>query len=171
MNKQDYGQKRRECWEEYVNMLNRNCATRYVFDQIFDRAYALGKQTEAITREEIEKVAKRFADEIRIPASISGVMVPFINGLAHDAYLQGARDFLGKQEKDTDTVIQGWVARASDGHLALFKRKPDREIYMRSNNGLWFGGSMTELDSNLFSDLTWDSEPLEVEIQIKRKKK
>lgn len=78
---------------------------------------------------------------------------------------------LGKQEKDADTVIQGWVARASDGHLALFKRKPDREIYMRSNNGLWFGGSMTELDSSLFPDLTWDSEPEEVEIIIKRKKK
>lgn len=70
---------------------------------------------------------------------------------------------------DADTVIQGWVARASDGHLALFKRKPDREIYMRSNNGLWFGGSMTELDANLFPDLTWESEPQKVEIIIKRK--
>lgn len=70
---------------------------------------------------------------------------------------------------DADIVISGWVARASDGHLALFKRKPDREIYMRSNNGLWFGGSMTELDSSLFPDLTWDDDPIEVELIIKRK--
>lgn len=68
------------------------------------------------------------------------------------------------------TVISGWVARASDGHLALFKRKPDREVYMRSNNGLWFGRSMTELDANSFPDLTWESDPIEVEIIIKRKK-
>ena len=77
---------------------------------------------------------------------------------------------LGKQERDADTVIQGWVARASDGNLALFKRKPDREIYRRSNNGLWFGGSMTELDANLYPDLTWEDDPQPVEIIIKRKK-
>ena len=44
MNHQEYDQKKRECWEEYTDMFHRNLAARYVFDKIFDRAYALGKQ-------------------------------------------------------------------------------------------------------------------------------
>lgn len=126
---------------------------------------ALGKQTETITQEDIEKLAKEFAER---ECEIGQVD----RDALYKGYYHGMKDFLGKQEKDAEeTVISGWVARASDGHLALFKRKPDREIYMRSNNGLWFGGSMTELDPTLFPDLTWDSGPIEVELIIKRKKK
>lgn len=44
MTQEDYEQKRSELWYEYTAMLRRNCASRYVFDKIFDRAYALGKQ-------------------------------------------------------------------------------------------------------------------------------
>ena len=44
MTQAEYKQKKQECWEEYVNLLNHNSAARYVFDKIFDRAYALGKQ-------------------------------------------------------------------------------------------------------------------------------
>lgn len=44
MTTEEYEQKKRECWGEYVNLLNHNSAARYVFDKIFDRAYALGKQ-------------------------------------------------------------------------------------------------------------------------------
>lgn len=61
-------------------------------------SYALGKQTETITQEEIEKAAEKYADEIKIPVSFPGVMVPFFKGLAHDSYMQGAQDFLGKQD-------------------------------------------------------------------------
>lgn len=43
MTTEEYEQKKRECWGEYVNLLNHNSAARYVFDKIFDRAYALGK--------------------------------------------------------------------------------------------------------------------------------
>lgn len=86
------------------------------------------------------------------------------------AYKLGKQFGNSEQLNAEDTVIQGWVARASDGNLALFKRKPDREIYRRSNNGLWFGGSMSELDANLYPDLTWDDDPQPVEIIIKRKK-
>lgn len=124
MTQEEYEQKKRECWEELWNDLIKDKdpvdfpTAGDIFEYVFPKAYALGKQ-----------------------------------------------------EKDADTVISGWVARASDGHLALFKRKPDREIYMRSNNGLWFGGSMTKLDSTSFPDLTWDDDPIEVEIIIKRKKK
>lgn len=172
MTQQEYDKKRRECWEEFWNPDMSYTA----FSNIFDRAYSLGKQTETITQEEIEKVAKKYAAEVdknvrdlygieEQPASLT------FGECAAESFREGVKFALGKQEKDAEAVIQGWVARASDGHLVLFKRKPDREIYMRSNNnGLWFGGSMTELDSNLFPDLTWDDEPIECEIIIKRKK-
>lgn len=132
-----------------------------------DQITALGKQKEIISQEEIEKAAEKFADEIRIPASIPGVMVPFINGIAHDSYLQGAQDYLGKQDKDADTVIQGWVAVDDDGDLFLYRTKPARDEV----SGMWMSGECPlDVGINLFPDLTWDSEPIEVEIILKRKK-
>lgn len=72
-----------------------------------------------------------------------------------------------------DTVIQGWVAR-NDGErwhereLHLFTRnKPERRKLM----GDWIGRPSMTLDSKLFPDLTWKSDPEPVEIIIKRKKK
>lgn len=167
MTQHEYEQKKRECWEEAVLHGALEVDKDLLFDHAFKCGYALGKQAEAITREEIEKVAKRFADEIRIPASIPGVMVPFINGLAHDAYLHGAQDSLGKQEKDADTVIQGWVARDMDGRLYVYCHEPKRNLM----ECLWEGEIMNiSLSDDMFPDLTWESEPIEVEIQIKRKK-
>lgn len=57
MNNQEYEQQRRKCWEEYVNLLNHNSAARYVFDKIFDRAYALGKQEKDAEGEEMLTVS------------------------------------------------------------------------------------------------------------------
>lgn len=104
MTQNDYEAKKRECWEEYckTHPLCNTPVMRLNFDWTFSRAYDLGKEKEAITQEDVEKAAEKFADDIKIPASIPGIMVPFINGIAHDSYLQGAQDFLGKQEKDTE---------------------------------------------------------------------
>lgn len=181
MNKQEYEQKRRESWEEFVRTTDKILTPRDAFLFAFDRAYALGKQTEAITQEEIEKAAEKFADGIRIPASFHGVMVPFIDGLAHDAYLQGAKDCLGKQEtkqeikQETDaedTVIIGLVARHGNGPnvlgLRIYTVKPKREVLKRWDG---HGEKSVLIDHRLFPDLTWDSEPEPVEIIIKRKKK
>lgn len=44
MTKEEYEQKHYEAWCEYTDMLHRNLDARYVFDKIFDRAFALGKQ-------------------------------------------------------------------------------------------------------------------------------
>lgn len=75
---------------------------------------------------------------------------------------------LGKQKKDTDTVIQGWAAREGDGALALYSTKPER--YEKSL--LWMGRYANfYIQEDLFPDLTWESEPEPVEIIIKRKKK
>lgn len=169
----EYEQKKRECWEEFIGNDGFPTETmRQCFNYAFDRAYALGQQFGNSEQVDVEKAAKRFADEIRIPASIPGVMVPFINGLAHDAYLQGAQDFLGKQESKQETVIQGWVARDAGGFISLFSYCPDR--VMHDNRGFWGhndGSDEIDLPKNSFPDLTWDSDPIEVEIIIKRKKK
>lgn len=79
---------------------------------------------------------------------------------------------LGKQEKDADTVIQGWMGRDKDGFISLFLYRPDRVIH--DDLGYWgYDDNRYEIDipQSLFPDLTWDDEPIEVEIIIKRKKK
>ena len=72
-----------------------------------------------------------------------------------------------------DTVISGWVCRDKvrnepfTSDLFIVLEKPTRV----EEWGKWCDcGDYIELDSNLFPDLTWDSDPEEVEIIIKRKK-
>ncbi len=192
MTQTEYEQNRAECWE-YVSktiLTIGGSKEKRAFDYAFDRAYALGKLqascrqvNKTISQKEIEKAALKYVfnrqkarhnaknDEEAYLSDFDNTLKAWDAFDMAQAFEDGMKFALGKQEKDAETVICGWVARASDGHLALFKRKPDREIYMRSNNGLWFGGSMTELDSTSFPELTWDDDPIEVEIIIKRKKK
>lgn len=67
-----------------------------------------------------------------------------------------------------DTVISGWVARDEDGHLFMYSTKPERDEALQ----VWIGRYADfDLRDYLFPDLTWDSEPEEVELIIKRKKK
>lgn len=75
---------------------------------------------------------------------------------------------LGCQEKDAEeTAISGWVARDKDGYLVLHYKKPHRTF----GNTKWYSAqSQKSLPRGSFPDLTWDSEPQEVEIIIKRKK-
>lgn len=167
MTNQEYEQKKRECWEEFTTI----SPLYKSFSFVFDRAYALGKQFGNSEQVDVEKAAEKYADEIKIPASIPGVMVPFINGLAHDAYLQGAQDCLGKQETKQETVIQGWVVRDKDGTLNLFYGS-DKPI-KRDQDEYWsvVAGAVFEyLPREMFPDLTWSGEPIEVELIIKRKK-
>lgn len=88
-----------------------------------------------------------------------------IFGYAFDrAYELGKQEI--KQETDADNpVIQGWVCRDTDDLLRLHYSKPER-----TDGGYWQGGyKSTYLPKGLFPDLTWESEPQECEIIIKRK--
>lgn len=72
-----------------------------------------------------------------------------------------------------DTVIQGWVARDEDADCPrVYTSKPLRQK-KGFENGYWSYGMQIglSLDSSLFPDLSWDSDPEPVEIIIKRKKK
>lgn len=157
MNNQDYEQKKKKCWEEYL-AFNDEEYSKSAFSYAFDRAYALGKQTETITQEEIEKVANEFADREYEIGEVDWEAL-------HKGYYHGMKDALGKQEKDADTVIQGWVARDCDGDVFLYQNEPDR------NEIAWNGYMMHSLPIDSFPDLTWNSGPIEVELIIKRKKK
>lgn len=75
---------------------------------------------------------------------------------------------LGHQQHDADTVIQGWVARdANYQRLTIYEEKPERL------SDMWYAlnSDIVALSPTLFPDLTWDDDPIDVEITIKRKKK
>ena len=119
MTQQDYEQKRRECWEEWIEHGGLDDDPS-LFNRVFRRVFALGMQ-------------------------------------------------VTKQEKSADTVIQGWVCRDNNSPNAhvLIGDKPKR-------NGVNFwenkSADYITLPTELFPDLTWESEPQKVEIIIKRKK-
>lgn len=111
MTKPEYETKKRECWEEFCQHI---VDEEEAFYNMFDRAYALGRQ-----------------------------------------------------EKEADTVISGWVARDDSGSLNVFDEEPTRDEKL----GMWSDGlDHFGLPYSSFPDLTWDSDPIEVELIIKRKK-
>lgn len=175
MTNEEYNKKKRECWEEFkrTNLdgeVQWQPVSRYeVFSSAFDRAYALGKQ--GSEKEEVgEVIYNLFREKVQnneflaIPDNPSFI----------DRYLEWSKVFkwtvnaFGKQEKDAEeTVIQGWVCRDTDDLLRLHYAKPNR-----TDGGYWQGGfKSTYFPKGLFPDLTWNDDPLEVEIIIKRKKK
>lgn len=186
MTQPEYEQKKRECWEEFKQQnldgeVQWQPVSRYdVFCATFDRAYTLGKLQascrqvkEIITQEEIENEAidYAFAENKKRPDARPDTAPEYMSEDLIDAFKAGANFALGKEEKHADTVIQGWVAR-DDGErwhereLHLFTRnKPERRKLM----GDWIGRPSMTLDSNLFPDLTWSDDPIEVDIIIKRK--
>lgn len=166
MNNQEYEQKKRECWEEFKEKhFNGNApwSPYGAFDFAFDRAFALGKEKETISQKEIEKASVEFADREYEIGQVDWDAL-------YKGYSHGMKDSLGKQEKNADTVISGWVARDSNESLYLFCLKPERVRYLGSSDGVWMSRTIEKLDLTLFPDLTWESDPLEVELIIKRKK-
>lgn len=180
MTQTEYEQKRRECWRIYAGAFDiKDEIPNEAFKWVFDRAYALGKVKGTITQEEIEDAAKKYAAEVdknvrdlygieEQPASLT------FGECAAESFREGANFALGKQEKDADTVISGWVCRDKvrnepfTSDLFIVLEKPTRV----EEWGKWCNcGDYIELDSNLFPDLTWDDRPEPVEIIIKRKKK
>lgn len=146
MTQQEYEQKEQkklECYRELKKQDSSGLLSIASFEFIFDRAYALGKQ---------EK---------------DGIDLKKLDKMLDDALKKETKESLNQwlSEKDADTVIQGWVARDFDGDVFLYQNEPDR------NEIAWNGYMMHSLPVDSFPDLTWDSDPLEVEIIIKRKKK
>lgn len=117
MTQNEYEQKKRECWRIYAGAFDiKDEIPNEAFNWVFDRAYALGKETGTITQEDVEKAAGEYVYErqkIRHYAKRDedATMRDFDKTIkAWDAYdmeqafKSGANLFLGKQEKDADTV-------------------------------------------------------------------
>lgn len=163
MTDKEYEQKRRECWEEAVMHGALEVDKDLLFDHAFKCGYALGKQKETISQEEIEKAAEEYSQSLGKNRDVTWNDGEY-------GFIAGANFALGKQEKDADAVIQGWVARDNGGFISLFSYRPDRVIH--NDLGFWGhndGSDEIDLPRSSFPDLTWDSDPIEVELIIKRK--
>lgn len=94
MTQQDYEKAKAECWEEFKREnldgeVQWQPVSRYdVFCAAFDRAYALGKEKETITQEEIEDAAKDYAYDIDDS--------DWERQRARDGFVDGANFALGK---------------------------------------------------------------------------
>lgn len=103
MTQQEYEQKKRECWEEFndiVRFQTHPSDPMNAFFQAFDRAYSLGKQTETITQEDIEKAAVEFAERTMEDVYSEEWDSEYVQGLIETAWHDGINFALGKQEKD-----------------------------------------------------------------------
>lgn len=61
--------------------------------------------------------------------------------------------------------IKGWVARDEDGTLCCFSKKPERMSNTIAGH-FWFNEDAFELRKDVFPKLTWEDEPIEVELTI-----
>lgn len=171
MTQQEYDQKKRECWEEFCRANpshNKSIFARKVFDYAFDRAYALGKETETITQEDAEKAWQDYAKEIGLPESLNYATKSMIEIAIKQAFKAGAK-LNGKQEKDAEeAVIQGWVfvdEATFDRHLCV------RQVTQGEYEAVWDSGHPEFcLGEELFPDMVPGKLPEPVEIIIKRKK-
>lgn len=71
------------------------------------------------------------------------------------------------KEYESLPKIHGWVARDKNGELNLFPGEPYRAEgrYLRC----WYNdGGFCRIDSKLFPEITWKSEPVEVELLIRK---
>lgn len=81
-------------------------------------------------------------------------------------YAPSELDFNVKESEEV--TINGWVARDIIGTLCLFIEKPKRnaEWWSTGGYGLW-----VEPNDDLYPSVTWESDPLEVTITLKPKKR
>lgn len=167
MTQTEYEQKKRECWEEFIDEGKHRLFSRYeIFCAAFDRAYALGKQeTDAEEpKADVTMKARRKSDgeiiEVREWRGTSDVIYssPDMNRY----YQASDLDFNLDAE---ETVISGWAARDEGRFLGLYPWPPKR------GDVAWICGACMVLPINIFPDLTWSDDPEPVEIIIKRKKK
>lgn len=99
MTRTEYEQKKVGLWNELFSADPMRC-TFTALEKIFDRAYALGKQIETISQEDIEKAAEAFAT----PPIGNGGM--FTREQVKELLVRFAQLLLSKQEKDADANIK-----------------------------------------------------------------
>lgn len=134
MANQDYERKKRECFVQFCkdNGIDQkvNISIFDTFDQIFDRGYALGKQTETITQEDVEKASVEYADktakqyEVCNSEFVQEIMI---------AFEQGANYALGKQfgiSEQVDAEEEEMLTVSRNNVMAYYRdAQEDEEKY------------------------------------------
>lgn len=178
MTRQEYEQMKQKCWEKFCRHI---VDEEEEFYNMFDRAFALGKQEKDAEDDRTLKVNRQLF--CRLCADADDYINEHLEEEDGDySYYQGRSDALhelyrGECKDLEDTVIQGWVCRdKKDNALNLHAEEPYRTYshYNTDDKPDWWESdcaSFLPLDNSLFPNLTWDDEPIEVEIIIKRKKK
>lgn len=100
MTQSEYDKAKQDCKKDLRNKLMLGNLQGDLFSATFDRAYALGKQTETIAQEDIEKAAEAFAT----PPIGNGGM--FTREQVKELLVRFAQLLLSKQEKDADANIK-----------------------------------------------------------------
>lgn len=113
MNTKEYDQKKQECWENFKFARRSLNTDKKVFDYIFDRAYALGKEKETISQEEIEKASVEFADREYEIGQVDWDAL-------YKGYSHGMKDSIGKQEKDAEKTVT--ISKEEYEELCRFDR-------------------------------------------------
>lgn len=104
MNNQEYEQKRRECWKEYVKLGGNDNGNSSPFNMVFRRAYSLGKQE---TNQEIKQETD--ADTV-----IQGWVAR-----DQDGYISLFKDKPTRDTFDKGDVPYGFWDEANSNHLEL----------------------------------------------------
>ena len=84
-----------------------------------------------------------------------------------EVYEQGYNDAVDELKKLKKTTMENkyklWVAREKRGGLFLYKTKP----ILDCDFGIWFSDldCMGTISKNLFPELKWEDEPIEVELR------
>lgn len=104
-NQAEYEQKKRECWKEFCkeHPLDATANGGVAFRFAFDRAYALGKQTKAITQEDVEKGAEEYAEKAMERVHSDEWDSEYVQGLIEAAWHDGYTAF-GKHDASIGTI-------------------------------------------------------------------
>lgn len=135
MTQQEYEQKREQEWRTFCNRhgLDRgHVMIISAFFEAFDRAYALGREKEIISQDEIDKAAE---DYVSFKKGGKCILSYIIERACRRAFKGGANFALGKQEKDAEgeeTLIceKSKVQRAYNTSREIVKAEnPDSLMY------------------------------------------
>lgn len=92
----------------------------------------------------------------------------YVSELRQPVWCKDVDEFIDRV-KHTYGIWGGYVVRNKDGELVFFSRKPERD----EESGCWlvYGGACITMDmgfENSFPDQTWESEPTQVELIMRK---
>lgn len=161
MERVEYKHKKRECWENFKFARRLLNTDNKIFDFIFDRAYALGKQTVTITQEDVNKAAREYLltrqqarhnakkEEDATLRDFDKTIKAWDAFDMEQAYEDGANFAIGKQEKDAEgedseellTARRKVIQEAYAANKRIKKEYPRGIMYKQSDavNGFLWG--------------------------------